>query len=46
MAERKAAAIANAKANLAKKLEESAEKRKREILREEAAKKAKELAKQ
>jgi hypothetical protein len=46
MAERKAAAIAKAKANLAKKLAEAQEKRKKEILMEEASIKAKELAKQ
>jgi hypothetical protein len=45
MAEKKAAAIARAKVNLAKKLEDAQEKRKKEILKDEAAKEAKELAK-
>ena len=45
MAERKASAIAKVKANLAEKLSAAAEKRKREILLEEATVKAKELAK-
>ncbi len=45
MAEQKASAIAKVKANLAEALSTAAEKRKHEILFEEAAIKAKELAK-
>jgi len=45
MAEKKAAAIARAKANLAAKLSEAQDKRKKEILIEEANEKAKDLAK-
>lgn len=46
MAEKKAAAIARAKANLASKLSQAQEKRKKEILIEESSQKAKEMAKE